>query len=169
MAGRGVAHAPVFRHHATMGKHQPGAGGARRAQAGAPTASWQFVIERERVAVGRFNAAMAQTLRTFAPEAALRALQVSLDELLTNVIMHAEHAAGPIEVEVERVADALDTTIRYIAREFDPTAWKPAAPGTSVAATRIGGLGIALVRSLMDDFRYSYDDGRNVVRLRKRC
>lgn len=152
-----------------MGKHERKAGDARRAQAGAPAASWQFVIERERAAIGRFNAAVEQALRTSAPESALRALQVSLDELLTNVIMHAEQAAGPIRVEVERAADALDTTIRYVAREFDPTAWKPVARNTSVAATRIGGLGIALVRSLMDDFRYSYDDGCNVVRLRKRC
>lgn len=152
-----------------MGKHERNAGDARRAQAGAPTASWRFVIERERAAIGRFNAAVEQTLRTFAPESALRALQVSLDELLTNVIMHAEHAAGPIEVEIERVADTLDTTIRYSAHEFDPTAWKPAVRNTSIATTRIGGLGIALVRSLMDDFRYAYDDGRNVVSLRKRC
>ncbi|HEY2395275.1 MAG TPA: ATP-binding protein [Rudaea sp.] len=152
-----------------MGKHERRARGAQRASARAPTAAWQFVIERERAAIGRFNAAMQQTLRTHVPESALRALQVSLDELLTNVIMHAEQAAGPIEVEIERVADSLDTTIGYIAREFDPTAWKPAARSASVATTRIGGLGIVLVRSLMDDFRYSYDDGRNVVRLRKRC
>jgi len=102
------------------------------------------------------------------PEAALRALQVALDELLTNVIMHAEQAAGPVEVEIARAPDALDTRIRYLADEFDPTSWCPPQRGTSVATARIGGLGIELVRMLMDEFRYEYSDGCNVLMLRKR-
>ncbi len=152
-----------------MRKGERRAGGKQRAQPGAATAAWHFVIERERMAVGRFNAAIEQTLQTQAPESALRALQVALDELLTNVIMHAEQAAGPIEVDITRAVDALDAMISYAASPFDPTAWTPAARSGSVATARIGGLGIALVRSLVDDFRYAYNDGRNVVILRKRC
>jgi len=150
-----------------MGKGERRSGSRRRA--GAPTAAWHFIIARERAAVSRFNAAIEQTLQTHAPESALRALQVALDELLTNVIMHAGQAVGPIEVDMARTAQSLDATVRYVADEFDPTTWQPAARSASVATARIGGLGIALVRTLMDDFRYAYDDGRNVVRLRKRC
>ncbi|HET7797459.1 MAG TPA: ATP-binding protein [Nevskia sp.] len=103
------------------------------------------------------------------PEAAMRALQVALDELLTNVIMHAEQAAGPIDVEIARAPDALDTRISYLADEFDPTSWTPPQRGTSVETARIGGLGIELVRMLMDEFRHEYADGCNVLMLRKRC
>jgi anti-sigma regulatory factor (Ser/Thr protein kinase) len=152
-----------------MGNGERWAGWLRRARPRAPTAPWHFCIERERAAVGQLNDAIEQTLHAQIPESALRALQVALDELLTNVIMHAEQAAGPIEVEIAQAQNSLETTITYIAKEFDPTEWKAATSSAGVATARIGGLGIVLVRSLMDDFRYAYADGRNVVRLRKRC
>jgi anti-sigma regulatory factor (Ser/Thr protein kinase) len=152
-----------------MGNGERWAGWWRRARPRAPTPAWHFRIERERAAVGKLNDAIEQKLQAQVPESALRALQIALDELLTNVIMHAEQAAGPIEVEIAQVQNALVTTITYIADQFDPTAWSPSASDTTVATARVGGLGIMLVRSLMDDFRYAYDDGRNVVSLRKRC
>jgi len=152
-----------------MGNGERWAGWLRRARPRAPTAPWCFRIERERAAVGKLNDTIGQTLQAQIPESALRALQVALDELLTNVIMHAEQAAGPIEIEIAQAQNSLDTTITYIAKEFDPTARKPAAGSAGVATARIGGLGIVLVRSLMDDFRYAYADGRNIVSLSKRC
>jgi len=136
---------------------------------GSSVAALQFRVERERAAIGRLNDAIERKLKTHIPDAALRALQVALDELLTNVIMHAEQASGPIEIEISRQRNSLRTTISYIAEEFDPTRWKPAAGNASVATARIGGLGIALVRSLMDEFGYVYEAGRNVVSLQKRC
>jgi anti-sigma regulatory factor (Ser/Thr protein kinase) len=152
-----------------MGKHDPETDGRPRAQRVAPTAALHFVIERERAAVGRFNAAVEQALQGRISESALRAMQVALDELLTNVIMHGGQAVDPIEIDMTRSTAAIDATLRYAAAKFDPTTWQPDVHGASLATARIGGLGIALVRSLMDDFRYSYDDGRNVVMLRKRC
>ena len=140
--------------------------GPQRASAAA--AVWHFRVERQRAAVGRFHDSLEEKLLSQIPEAALRALQVALDELLTNVIMHAEQAAGPVEVEITRASDALDTRISYLADEFDPTAWRSPQRGTSVATARIGGLGIELVRLLMDDFRHEYTDGCNVLTLRKR-
>jgi anti-sigma regulatory factor (Ser/Thr protein kinase) len=126
-------------------------------------------IARERAAIGAFNDTLERSLQSQVSESALRAVQVALDELLTNVIMHAEQAAGPIEVEIVREQNIVATTISYIADEFDPTSWRPAPRGTTVAAARVGGLGIQMVRTLMDEFSYAYDAGRNVVTLRKRC
>jgi len=93
----------------------------------------------------------------------------SKDELLTNVIMHAQHADGPIELQLARSAGALDVTIRYVAAPFDPTVAKRAPAAASISASQLGGLGIPLVRALMDEFRHEYIDGRNVVHLRKKC
>ncbi|MDR3386334.1 MAG: ATP-binding protein [Rudaea sp.] len=129
---------------------------------------WRVRIERERSAIGGLNDRLERTLLPGVPESALRAMQVALDELLTNVVMHAQQTAGPIELELVRTANSLDATISYIAAEFDPTSTQ-AADVTTVAASRIGGLGIQLVRSLMDDFRHEYVDGHNVLRLSKRC
>jgi anti-sigma regulatory factor (Ser/Thr protein kinase) len=135
----------------------------------APVAVWKFRVERQRSAVGRLHDSIEEKLLNQVPEAALRALQVALDELLTNVIMHAEQAAGSIEVEVARASDALAARIIYLADEFDPTSWCPPQRGTSVETARIGGLGIELVRLLMDEFHHEYNDGCNVLTLRKRC
>ena len=135
----------------------------------APVAVWTFRVERQRGAVGRLHDSLEEKLLGQVPEAALRALQVALDELLTNVIMHAEQAAGPVEVEVARASGALDARVSYLADEFDPTSWRPPQRGTSVATARVGGLGIELVRLLMDEFRHEYSDGCNVLTLRKRC
>jgi len=130
---------------------------------------WQLRVERDRSAVGRLNDRLEQSLRPSVPEGALRALQVALDELLTNVIMHARQASGPIELRVARSARALDAEISYLADEFDPTRVKERALATSIEESEIGGLGVPLVRALMDEFRHEYVDGRNVVHLRKKC
>jgi anti-sigma regulatory factor (Ser/Thr protein kinase) len=135
----------------------------------APIAVWNFRVERQRAAVGRLHDSLEEKLPGHVPEAAMRALQVALDELLTNVIMHAEQAAGPIEVEIARASDALDTRISYLADEFDPTSWSPPQRSTSIETARIGGMGIELVRMLMDEFRHEYSDGCNVLMLRKKC
>ena len=128
----------------------------------------RFRVERDRTAVGRLNDSLELELGAAIPQYALRALQVALDELLTNVIMHARQAAGPIEVAVSSGSDALDTQIMYLADAFDPTTWQPAGLDAAVATARIGGRGILLVRTLMDEFHYRYDDGYNVVMLSKR-
>ncbi|HZP66407.1 MAG TPA: ATP-binding protein [Rudaea sp.] len=133
----------------------------------APTI-WRMRVERERSAIGKLNDRLEVTLLPTVPEQAVRAMQVALDELLTNVVMHARQAAGSIELEIAHSRRALDVRISYIAAEFDPTR-TPVTDVTTVAASPIGGLGIHLVRSLMDEFRYEYLDGLNVLHLRKKC
>ena len=141
--------------------------GPRRVEA--PLAVWSFRVERQRAAVGKLHDSLEEKLLSQVPEPALRALQVALDELLTNVIMHAGPAAEPIELQLARSAGVLDVTIRYAADRFDPTAARDVPAATSIADSQPGGLGIPLVRALMDEFRHEYVDGRNVVHLRKKC
>jgi anti-sigma regulatory factor (Ser/Thr protein kinase) len=142
----------------------------RGPQAAVPTGVvWQWRVERERSAIGRLNDRLEQQLSPSVPDEVLRALQVALDELLSNVIMHAEQATGAIELQLARSAGALDVTIRYYAEPFDPTIWQSRPPAQSVGESTVGGLGIPLVRALMDEFRHEYVDGQNVLHLRKRC
>jgi len=142
----------------------------RRPQAAVPTGVvWHFRVERERGAIGRLNDRLEQQLSPSVPESVLRALQVALDELLTNVIMHAQQASGAIDLQMARSAGALDVTIRYYADPFDPTVWQSSPAAKSLEASKVGGLGIPLVRALMDEFRHEYLDGQNVLHLRKHC
>lgn len=144
----------------------------RGPQAAAPVATgvvWKLRVERDRAAIGRFNERMEKTLLPSVPETALRAMQISVDELLTNVLMHAQQATGTIDLQLARSAGAVDATIEYFAEPFDPTTWQAPPDGDSIDTARIGGRGIPLVRHLMDEFRYEHVDGRNILHLRKRC
>ena len=130
---------------------------------------WNLRIDRDRSAIGRLNDRLEQQLSPSVPQAALRAVQVSLDELLTNVLMHAQNASGPVDFKLSRSPGSLDVTMCYLADRFDPTAWKGEVKAKTIQAAEIGGHGIPLVRTLMDEFRYEFANGQNVLHLKKRC
>lgn len=94
---------------------------------------------------------------------------LALDELVTNVITHA-YKDGPGEVGVTiRLADGmLHAEVVDDGPSFDPLA--QAAPDTSLSLDEreIGGLGLHLVRTMMDKVEYSREGERNHVRLQKR-
>ena len=61
---------------------------------------------------------------------------------------------------------ALDRLLERSLREKEP---RIHALLSGSGDSRIGGLGIQLVRKLMDEFRYEYVDGHNVLTIAKRC
>jgi len=98
-----------------------------------------------------------------------RAVHVALDELLSNTIRSGFPAGPPgrIDVRFEIAEGALDILIADDGIPFDPL--ERAEPDTEACLeTRpVGGLGIYLVRQLMDSVVYERLQGENRVRLRK--
>jgi anti-sigma regulatory factor (Ser/Thr protein kinase) len=122
--------------------------------------------------VGKLNAAFAGLAETHAlPDAVRRSVNVALDELLANKLSHgmADRDAGSakVEVQVQLDEERLTVTITDDGPGFDP--FGQAEPDTtlSVEEREIGGLGIHLVRKLMDEVSYERRDGKNVVVLVK--
>lgn len=103
------------------------------------------------------------------PVGVVAKLILALDELLVNVASHGAQAggAGRIGVRAEIRAGAVHIDISDPGPAFDPTTYPPPDLSADLDAREIGGLGIHLVRSFMDDFRYARRDGRNHVHLRK--
>jgi len=103
------------------------------------------------------------------PDSVRRSLHVALDELLYNTVTYgfAGRGAGEATVEVELCTDRVSVTLTDDGRPFDP--FDVAAPDTalSVEERRIGGLGIHLVRRMMDEVSYQRRADRNVVILTK--
>ena len=99
-----------------------------------------------------------------------RSLNVALDELLTNTTVHGfgGRAGGTVTVEVQLQADLISVTITDDGKRFDP--FDVAAPDTALplADRPVGGLGLHLVRGLLDEVSYERRSGRNVVILAKR-
>ncbi len=120
--------------------------------------------------VEKVNAVFAQFAETYAlPGAVRRSVSVALDELLANELSHglAGRDGGSVSVEVELDQERVTVTITDDGPQFDP--FRQAAPDTtlSVDERAIGGLGIHLVRQLMDEVSYERRDEHNVVVLVK--
>jgi serine/threonine-protein kinase RsbW len=128
--------------------------------------------------IGSDRGAVARVLAAFAefadaqglPAPVRRSVNVALDELLTNTLAYgfAGREGGELTVEVERRPDRVSVTLTDDGRPFDP--FGIAAPDTArpVEERRIGGLGIHLVRRMMDEVSYHRRADRNVVVLAKR-
>jgi anti-sigma regulatory factor (Ser/Thr protein kinase) len=97
---------------------------------------------------------------------------VALDEILSNVVKYGyagQGVPGRIEIVLRLEAEALEMMILDDAPAFDPL--EAASPDTSlpVGERPVGGLGIEIVRRLMDVIEYRReDDGRNRLTLRRR-
>jgi anti-sigma regulatory factor (Ser/Thr protein kinase) len=120
--------------------------------------------------VEKVNAVFAEFARRYAlPEAVRRSVSIALDELLANELSHGleGHEAGPVIVEVEVDQHRLTATITDDGPPFDPFGHAEPDITLSVDDRPIGGLGLHLVRKLMDEVSYERRDGHNVVVLVK--
>lgn len=99
--------------------------------------------------------------------ATIYAVELVLEEWVTNVF---RHGAGT-EVTVEMASDGRRVDLRFFddGLPFDPTqAPERVAPATLDDAVP-GGLGLFLIRRYSRHWRYSREDGRNVMRVEIDC
>ena len=93
-----------------------------------------------------------------------------LEELWLNVLNHG-HDGGSHEVEIKLTSEdeALTIEITDDGKPFDLLHDAPTPDVTgSLGDRHIGGLGIHLVRTMMDELRYKREDGKNHLILVKR-
>jgi serine/threonine-protein kinase RsbW len=105
------------------------------------------------------------------PPEVVRAVQVALDEMLSNIVHHGHGERGEghqIEVSFRLDEGVLEVTIEDDAPPFDPLAAPPPDTTGDLASRPEGGLGILLTRKLMDEVAYERAVDRNRVVLRKR-
>lgn len=105
------------------------------------------------------------------PAPALMQLQVALDEIVSNVVKYSWPDGSKhkflVRITVNATGVALD--IFDDGRPFDPRG--ASEPGRAPAGQRPrpGGVGIHMVKKLVDDFAYERIDGRNHTSLTKKC
>lgn len=131
---------------------------------------WLFQIRDQRREIGAINDALERAAAAGdVPEAPMRAMQVALDELLTNAITYGESTAeNPVRVQLILSRSALRAVINQPGKAFDPTTMAAADTESALEDREIGGLGIHLVRNMMDEFAYQYDNGANVIAIGKK-
>jgi serine/threonine-protein kinase RsbW len=103
--------------------------------------------------------------------AALRQMLLAVDEASTNIIVHGYRGQdGTIEVEVAREGENLIIRLRDTAEPFDPTTVPPPDLTAPLQERPIGGLGIQLVRQVMDGVSHRITpEGGNELTLVRRC
>lgn len=94
---------------------------------------------------------------------------VALEEVFANVVMHGYNDGAPHEILV-RVAVENGEVVLMVEDDgiaFNPLEAPPADTSLPVGQRSIGGLGIHLVRSLMNEVEYARQNGRNRLEMRK--
>lgn len=97
-------------------------------------------------------------------------INLALDELITNICSYGfdddgEHA---IALKLALDDDVLTASIQDDGRPFDPLKAKTPDPSASLDQRQPGGLGLFLVRSLVDDIQYRRRGGANHLTLTKK-
>lgn len=104
------------------------------------------------------------------PHKAQLQLDIAIDELFGNIVRYAYRpGVGPATVRISVSEDPLSVNVTFIdqGKPYDPL--KNEDPDTTMGLDerKIGGLGIFIVKNSMDQISYSYENGQNILRIRK--
>ena len=96
-------------------------------------------------------------------------LNLVMEEMVSNVIFYAypKDVEGEIELEAEYDGNELCFVQSDSGKEFDPTQKEDANPDINPAEREIGGMGIYIVKNIMNEVSYQRLEGKNLLTMRK--
>lgn len=116
-----------------------------------------------------------ETAQTFVRENALRAgldeskvqhIELALEEAIINIIDHAYGGnGGELTLCCTPVREGFEISLCDSGPPFNPLETPLEKVASAITAQRIGGMGLPLIRSMADGFRYRREEGRNVLTL----
>ncbi len=97
-------------------------------------------------------------------------VELAVDEACTNIIKYAYAGnEGRIIISCERQDNELVITIQDNGKPFNPSSVPQPDLAADLAHRKVGGLGMFLMRKLMDDVSYSFDPEKgNRLTMRKK-
>lgn len=104
------------------------------------------------------------------PPKAQMQIEVAVEEIFINISSYAYHPEnGNAVVRVEVGKDPVSVTITFLDHgvPYDPLAKADPDVHQSADQRSIGGLGIFMTKKIMDDVSYTYQDGQNILKLKK--
>lgn len=93
-------------------------------------------------------------------------VQMAVDEACTNIIEYGyANEVGTIDIACQRTGEEIVVVIKDVGKPFDPTTVQLPELNTSLEERKIGGLGIYFMKTLIDEVKYEFKDGKNVLTL----
>ena len=135
------------------------------------TESLTFTLENRLEAVGAlFERLAAFHRRCRVSEDDAYVLALVMEEAFTNVVRHGYPAEGghEITIRLELTGGVATFVIEDDARYFDPLQAPLNDLDVPLEDRQPGGLGLHLIRSLMDEVAYRRDGDRNVLTMKKK-
>ncbi len=97
-------------------------------------------------------------------------IRLALDELVTNSVSYgfSSGVGSGIMIEIALLPDNV-CEILYSddAPRFDPLSHTVAPVRSSIEEASVGGFGISFVKQMMDEVSYCYENGRNMIKMKK--
>ncbi|MEN6611503.1 MAG: ATP-binding protein [Methanoregulaceae archaeon] len=102
------------------------------------------------------------------PDNEILDIQLAVEEAITNTIHHGyREKPGEISISCTVQPETIEIVIRDAAVPFNPLTLPPPDIHASAEDRPIGGLGVMLIRNLMQDVRYRFEGGQNILTLVK--
>ncbi len=104
------------------------------------------------------------------PMKAVTQISVAIDEIFSNIVQYGYGGkSGPITVSVASEADpkAVSVTFEDEGIPYNPLLREDPDVTLSAEDRSIGGLGVYVVKKAMDDVEYRYENGKNILTIRK--
>ena len=98
-------------------------------------------------------------------------IDVAVEEIFVNIASYAyEGKEGPSNIKIEKIADGGTVAITFTDEGIPYNPLAASDPDTTLSAEQraIGGLGVFLVKNIMDDVSYAYADGKNTLTIKKK-
>ena len=94
-------------------------------------------------------------------------INTALEEVFVNVAKYAYEGSGEVEVSLSNDKNKVTFVFRDSGKPFNPLTKEDPNINASSEEREVGGLGIYMVKNIMDNTHYEYKDGHNVLTLVK--
>lgn len=98
------------------------------------------------------------------------ALNLALEEAFSNIILHNYQSCDQdkkVEIQCSIANSKLTISIKDEGQPFDPLSMKEVDTSQSLKQRQIGGLGIHIIRQIMDQVEYRRENNQNILTLTK--
>lgn len=105
------------------------------------------------------------------PMKAMMQISVAVEEIFINIASYAYgEGSGMAEILIDhnQADNSVDITFMDRGVPYDPLAKEDPDITLPAEERTIGGLGIFMVKKSMDDLKYKYEDGKNVLTITKK-